>query len=75
MLCWKLMKTGFSGDTSISRSVVPDSVIPWTVACQAPLSIGFSRQEYPSGFSAPGDLPPPRDQSRVSCIAGRFFTI
>ena len=34
---------------------------PWTVACQAPLSMGFSRQEYWSGlpFSIPGDLPNP----------------
>ena len=34
---------------------------PWTVACQAPLSIGFSRQEYWSGlpFPSPGDLPNP----------------
>ena len=32
---------------------------PWTVACQAPLSKGFSRQEYWSGlpFPTPGDLP------------------
>ena len=31
----------------------------WTVACQAPLSIGFSRQEYWSElpFPSPGDLP------------------
>ena len=34
---------------------------PWTVACQAPLSMGFSRQEYWSGlpFPPPGDLPKP----------------
>ena len=34
---------------------------PWTVACQAPLSIGFSREEYWSGllFPSPGDLPDP----------------
>ena len=34
---------------------------PWTVACQAPLSLGFSRQEYWSGlpFPSPGDLPDP----------------
>ena len=34
----------------------------WTVACQAPLSMGFSRQEYWSGlsFPSPGDLPNPR---------------
>ena len=33
----------------------------WTVACQAPLSMGFSRQEYWSGlpYSPPGDLPDP----------------
>ena len=34
---------------------------PWTVAHQAPLSMGFSRQEYWTGlpFSPPGDLPDP----------------
>ena len=33
---------------------------PWTVACQAALSIGFPRQEYWSGsFPSPGDLPNP----------------
>ena len=31
---------------SVSHSVVSDSVTPWTVACQTPLSTGFSRQEY-----------------------------
>ena len=33
----------------------------WTVACQAPLSMGFSRQEYWSGLTcpSPGDLPDP----------------
>ena len=33
----------------------------WTVACQAPLSMGFSRQKYWSGlpFPPPGDLPDP----------------
>ena len=34
---------------------------PWPVACQAPLSMGFPRQEYWSGlpFPPPGDLPDP----------------
>ena len=34
---------------------------PWTVAYQAPLFMGFSRQEYWSGlpFPSPGDLPDP----------------
>ena len=33
----------------------------WDVACQAPLSMGFSRQEYRRGlpFRSPGDLPDP----------------
>ena len=33
----------------------------WTVACQAPLTMGFSRQEYWNGFPCPppGDLPNP----------------
>ena len=33
----------------------------WTVACQAPLSMGFSRQEYWSGqpFPSPGEFPNP----------------
>ena len=36
-------------------------VTPWTVAHQAPPSMGFSRQEYWSGepFPSPGDLPDP----------------
>ena len=34
---------------------------PWTLACQAPLSMGFPRQEYWSGllFPSPGNLPKP----------------
>ena len=37
-------------------------VTPWTAAHQAPLSMGFSRQEYQSGLPGPtpGDLPDPR---------------
>ena len=39
----------------------PPVMTPWTVACQAPLSMGFSRQEYWSGLPFPslGDLPNP----------------
>ena len=38
-----------------------DSVTPWTVAYQAPPSMGFSMQEYWSGlpFLSAGDLPDP----------------
>ena len=50
-----------------------------TVAHQAPLSIGFSRQEYWSGLPCPppGDLPNPgiKPASLISpVLAGRFFT-
>ena len=42
-----------------------DSATPWTVAHQAPLSMGFSRQGYWSGrpFPSPGDLPNPGTKS------------
>ena len=45
-----------------------------TVVCQAPLSLGFSRQEYWNGLSCPppGDLPDPGIES---ALTGRFFTI
>ena len=43
----------------VSHSVVPDFANPWTVARQAPLSMGLSRQEYWSELPCPppGDLP------------------
>ena len=46
-------------------------VTPWTVACQAPLSMEFPRQEF--SFSKGSSRP--RDWTLVSHIAGRFFTI
>ena len=61
---------------SLSRA---DSVTLQTVACQAPLFMRYSRQEYWSGFPFPplGDLPNPgiESASLVSpALAGRFFT-
>ena len=43
---------------------------PWTVACQAPLSMGFYRQEYCSGlpFPFPGDLPDPEIEPRSPAL-------
>ena len=45
----------------LNRSLMSDSVIPWTVAHQGPRSMGFSRQEYWSGLPClpPGELPDP----------------
>ena len=98
-----------------SYSLIPTFATPWTAAHQAPLSMGFSRQEYWSGLPCPPpwDLPDPgieprsptwqadslpseppgmpwilewvaypfpraspqpRNQTRVYCLAGRFFT-
>ena len=50
-------------------------VTPWTVAHQAPLSMGFFRQEYWNRLPcpSPGDLPDPgiEPTSHVSCIGRR----
>ena len=49
---------------------------PWTVAHDAPLSVGFRRQEYWSGspFPSPDDLPDPGIEAVSPALAGRFFT-
>ena len=49
---------------------------PWTVAHQAPLLMGFPRQEYWSGlpFPSPGDLPDPGIEPASAALAGGFFT-
>ena len=62
---------------SFSQSVVFDSfVTPWTVAVQAPLSMGFSRQEYWSElpFPFPENLPDQGIKPAFPALAGRFFT-
>ena len=50
-------------------------VTPWTVARQAPLSMGFFRQEYWGGFPCPPpwDLPDPGIEPRSPAMAGGFF--
>ena len=49
---------------------------PCTVAWQAPLSMGFPRQEYSSGlpFPFPGVLPDPGIEPTSPALAGEFFT-
>ena len=51
---------GGGGDDLVAKSC-PNLETPWTSAHQAPLSVGFSRQEYWSGlpFPSPGDLANP----------------
>ena len=60
----------------LSLSRVQLFVTPGTVACQAPLSMGFSTQEYWSGLPFPslGDLPDPAIETASLALAGGFFT-
>ena len=59
----------------VSCSVISNSVPPWIVACKVPLSMGFPRQEYWSGwpFPSPGDLPNPGIKPGSPALAGGFF--
>ena len=54
----------------LSRVRCPTFATPWTVAYQAPPSMGFSRQEYWSGlpFPSPGDLPDPGIEPRSPAL-------
>ena len=61
----------------LSCSVVSDSATPWTVARQAPLSMGIfqaSILEWAAMPSSRGSSQP-RDRTQFSCIEGRFFTV
>ena len=65
--------------SSLVAKSCPTLATPWTVACQAPLSMGFSKQEYWSRLPcAPlGDLPNPGIEQHLltsPALAGRFFT-
>ena len=50
---------------------------PWTIAHQAPPSMGFSRQEYWSGlpFLSPGDLPDPGIEPRSPALQADTFNL
>ena len=60
----------------LSCSVVSDSLRPHGLGLQAPLSMGFPRQEYWSGlpFPPPGVLPDPKIKPASPARAGGFFT-
>ena len=61
----------------LSRSVVSDSTTPWTVACQASLSMGILQARILEwvAMSSSGESSQTRDRIQVSCIAGGFFTV
>ena len=75
---WGCKESDMTGQLTHTCTVVSDSVMLWTVACQALQSTGFSRQEYWSGipFPSPGNLPNPgiKPVSPVSSAFQRFFT-
>ena len=56
--------------------VLSDSATSWTVTCQAPLSIGFPRQEYWSEllFTSLGDLPDTGIEPMSPALADEFFS-
>ena len=65
-------------ESSSSRLVTkscPTLATPWTVACQAPLSMGSSRQEYCSGlpFPSPVDHPDSGTELASPALADGFF--
>ena len=68
---WKIQnKVTYSSTTCQSLICVQLFGISWTVACQAPSSMEFSRQQYWSGlpFPSPGDFPNPRIEPRSPAL-------
>ena len=76
IIYWKWMKYGYWWWFSHLPTCIPLLVTLWTVASQAPPSMGFPRQEYWSGlpFPSPGDLPNPGTEPMSPSLAGRFFS-
>ena len=65
-LCTRRMPAG----GGLVAKLCPTLATPWTVACQTPLSMGFSRQRYWSGspFPSPEDLPDPGIEPRAPAL-------
>ena len=70
---WQAGSLPLRSDQSLSR--VRLFATPWTVACQASLSMRFSRQQYWSGlpFPLPEDLPDPRIEPHVCCLGRQIL--
>ena len=71
----KFLSRSYGKNNYEQLNLVPLFTTPWTVACQAPLSWDFSRQEYWSWlpFLSPGDLPNPGINALSPVLAGRFY--
>ena len=66
----------------LEKEMAPHSSIlawktPWTIACQAPLSMEIVQVRILEWVAMPSSRgsSQPKDRTQVSCIAGRFFTI
>ena len=69
--------SSITGGGGVVTKSCPTLATPWTVALQAPLSMGFSRQEYWSGlpFPSPANLPDPGIEPRSPALqAGDLLT-
>ena len=68
-MSWDVDKGNCGGGGLVTKSC-PTVVTPWTVAHPAPLSMGFSKQEYWNGlpFPSPGDLPDPGIEPRSPAL-------
>ena len=72
----KVSKSNSAIYVVVSRKVMINSfATPWTVACQATLSMGLLRQGYYTGLPCPpGDLPSPEIKPQSLALAGGFLT-
>ena len=63
---WSCLEMGPWITKRASHCLIQLFATPWTVACHAPLSVGFSRQEYWSGLPVPSleDFPNPETEPR-----------
>ena len=70
------MTSCLRGDCCSVTTSCPTPVTPWTVACQAPLSVGFPKQEYWSELCLllQGNLSNAGIESTSLALAGGFFT-
>ena len=69
------MNYSTDGGGGLVTKSCPTPATPWTVACQAPLSMRFSRQEYWSEllFPSPGGLPDPGIEPRSPGLQADSF--
>ena len=73
---WSLESSNIIGGGGLVAKSCLSLATPWTVACQAPLSMRFSRQESWNGlpFPSPGDLPDPGIEPRFPALRADALT-